>query len=53
MAHAGVGGGKERLALPLPLLAEWFDSSIFIAIFALGLTIAIAAFPTASWKRRS
>jgi peptidoglycan/LPS O-acetylase OafA/YrhL len=33
----------KALARPLPLPGDWVDSSIFIAMFALVLTIAISA----------
>ena len=34
---------RKALALPIPLLGEWADSSVFIAMCALGLTIAVSA----------
>ena len=39
----GLEVAKKALALQLPILEEWSDSSVFIAICALGVTIAIAA----------
>lgn len=34
---------KQAVARPIPLVGEWIDSSIFITLAALGVTIAIAA----------
>ncbi len=43
----GLELAKKALALPIPLIGEWADSSVFIAMVALAITISIS---TASYR---